>query len=271
MRALALAVSALLFLATSAGAGRAGSWTLFFEALPATGLTLTRLADAPYAERLALARRTAAEIVPEVTAILDLSATTSDIATAPGGWRLATAPSLRAEVCCGEAAARRLSAALGYVLRQTAVLAADLRDAGGGTAYGIVALPPGPADPALTQRFFLHAARTDQGLADGYSTIGRGMLFLNVRDPAGRPFGGLADGPFLDALRRAAASFGDTDVGFTRSGNARVMFIANDWQALAAGEDYRRLLDAASIPALDRAATRHQAIVAALAARFGWR
>lgn len=271
MRIRALALSALLLLAAAAGEGRAASWTIFFEALPASGLSLPRLPDAPYGERLDLTRRTAAEIVPAAVAAVGMSGAVSGVTTAPGGWRLATAPSMRAEARGGAAAARRLAAALGYVLRQTAVLAADLDDAGGTTAYGIVALPSGPADPALTQRFYLHAAATDRGLSDGYSTLAQGLLFLNVRDAAGRPFGGLDDGPFLAALRQAAASSRGPPAAFARSGRATVILVANDWQARPAGEDYRAMLDTAAIAPLDRLAARHHALLMELADRFGWR
>lgn len=121
-------------------------------------------ADAPYGEREELTRPAADEIVPAVTGALGLSGAVTEVAIGPGGWRLATQASLRAVLAADadEAAARRLAAALGLVFRQSDVLAADLDAADGEAAYGIVALP---ADPVLTQRFYLHAAVADRGWA----------------------------------------------------------------------------------------------------------
>ncbi|MCC7276638.1 MAG: hypothetical protein IT561_28505 [Alphaproteobacteria bacterium] len=268
---LSLLLLALLVLCGGSAEAAPRSWLVFFEAIPATGIDLPRLTDAPYDERLVVAERVRDELLAEVVTALALGKDIGETAVAPGGWMLATEPSLQASVPGGEAPALKLAAALGYVLRQSAVLAADLGDDRGAVGYAIVALPAVPADPALAQRFFLHAAGIDRGLAGGYSTVGAGLLYFNLRDRAGRPYGGLDDAAFADALRQAATTFQEPPLRFATAGRARVVLVANDWASAPNGAAYRLQIGSGAVPALDRLQERHRAIVGEVAARFGWR
>ncbi|MGE0717362.1 MAG: hypothetical protein AB7P02_18090 [Alphaproteobacteria bacterium] len=270
MRLLSILLVALALAIGAPAAAQQRPWTVFFEAIPATGIDLPRLAEAPYEDREVLADRVVAEIVPPVVTALGLDKQVGQIATRPGGWMLATEPSLQATVQGGEAPATRLAAGLGYVLRQSAVLAVDIGDEKGDTVYAMVALPSGRPDPATTQLFFLHAAGIERGLAGGYSTIAQGLLYLNLRDRAGRPYGGLDDTMFVDSLRQAADTF-TPKLRVARSGRARVMLVANDWAASPGGSRYRVHLPSSVMTALDDAQKRHVAIVNEVAARFGWR
>lgn len=239
------------------------AWTLFFESVPVAGYTLPGLVSAPYAERLALTRASADGVVPQVTASLGLAGKTSAIAVGPCGWKLGTQPAMRLEVASDRSAALSLAAALGYVFRQSAVLAADFDDTAADTVYGIVALPPGPVDPAMTHRFYLHAAATDRHLDGGYSLVPEGLLFLALGkgDPD----------QFLASLRRAATTFEEADLRFARSGKAKVVLVANNWETDTDGSAYRHRFAPSLVALLDQAAQRNQALIDRLAERFRWR
>lgn len=246
-------------------------WLVLVEAIPAVGIALPRIDASPYEEREALAEHVRETVVPQVAGVLGLSTSIEPRDVTPGGWLLSTQPTIPVTVQ-GAPAAARMAAALGYVLRQSAVLTVDLADGQGGTGFGLVALPDGAPDPALTQQFFLHAAGIDRGLSGGYTALPVGMLFLNLRDPRGRPYGGLEDASFIEALRRAAASFADPPLRFERAGNARAVLVANDWKAAPDGARYRAMVgDDAVFRRLEPIQLRHGAIVLETADRFGWR
>ena len=260
MRRPAIAV-VLLFLALLPGP--AWAWTLFFEAMPVAGYALPGLANAPYSERAALTRAAADGVVPSVAASLGLAGKMSPVAIGPCGWRLTTQPAMRADVASDRNAAIHLAAALGYVFRQSAVLVADFDDTAGETTYGVVSLPPGPADPMLTHRFYLHAAATDSILEGGYSSVPEGLLFLGLgkTDPE----------RFVAGLRRAAETFGEPGMRFVRSGKAKAMLVANNWDVDSEGGAYRGRFPQSTVALLDQATQRNQALIDRLAERFRWR
>ncbi|WP_374448419.1 hypothetical protein [Stella sp.] len=239
------------------------AWTLFFESVPVAGYTLPGLVGAPYVERLALTRASADGVVPQVTASLGLAGKTSTIAVGPCGWKLGTQPAMRLEIASDRTAALNLAAALGYVFRQSAVLAADFDDPAADAVYGVVKLPPGPVDPVLTHRFYMHAAAIDRILDGGYSTVPEGLLFLDLgRSDPDR---------FLASLRRAAETFGEADVKFVRSGKAKAVLVLNNWDTDPEGGAFRHRFPPSLVTLLDQAAARNQAIIDRLAERFRWR
>ena len=246
-------------------------WLLLAEAIPAVGVDLPHLDAAPYEEREALAEQVRVELVPRIAAAIGVPGGAEARAVTPGGWMLTTNPSIPVTVLGGRAA-ERMAAALGLVLRQSAVLTVDLADGQGGTGFGLVALPDGPGDPALAHQFFLHAAGVDRGLAGGYTALPVGMVFLNLRDGRGRPYGGIDDAAFADALRRAVTTFPGPALRYERSGTARALLIGNDWKTSPDGAAYRdRIADPAAVRRLGPIQQRHTALVLEAAGKFGWR
>ncbi|HYD67925.1 hypothetical protein [Azospirillum sp.] len=241
---------------------------LFYEAVPAmseargpeaTAPEAGALDKAPFAVRSAFAARVAGELVPAVLRALghDPAAAVTELTV--GGWQLRTNPSLHTALPLADAEADRLAAALGFVLRQDSVLVADLTQGDGRTGSVIVTLPR--LTPDRAQRFFAHAARVDAGLGGGYTAFGDAMLFLNVAGDDGKPYSGLPDAAFADALARAARRF--PAARLTATGLADARFVSNDWAAAPDGADYTRRLDPATVAALRTLRDRHAALLRA--------
>ena len=263
-RRLGLPLALLLLLWGQCAAAEA---LLFYEALPAAQVVLPKAKDAPYAEKQRLAEAVARELVPGIVDALDLDPTRARTSVAPGGYEGRTNPSLQTALPASQAEARRLAAALGYVLRQESVLVADLADAAGDSFQVTVGFARAP-DADLAQRFFAHAAETDRGLAGGYSIVGSGMVFVNLRGADGKPLGGLNDAAFLGGLRRAAAGFPGAAVA--ASGRCRAYLVENDWARARDGEEFAIALGGKA-GALMLLRLKHTVIVETLAARYGWR
>lgn len=239
------------------------AWTLFFEAVPVAGYTLPGLVNAPYGERLALTRAAVDGVVPQVAASLGLAGKMSPVAIGPCGTRMVTQPAMRADVAADRTAAHNLAAALGYVFRQSVVLAADFDDVRGGSAYAVVGLQSGPVDAALAHRFYIHAAAAEPTLIRGYGALAEGLIFFHL--------GREEPEQFAAAMRRAIESFDEPGVRFVRLGRARVDLIMNDWQADPEGGAYRQRFSPSLVGLLDQAMGRNQALIDRLAERFRWR
>lgn len=263
----ALARGVLLLLLCAQAAAAQTTLLLSYEAMPAAQVDLPRAKDAPYAEKEMLARAVAEELVPGVIDAMGLDPLAAKTEIAPGGYEGKTNPSLQTALPAAEARARRLAAALGYVLRQQSVLVSDLSDAGGGSLCATVGFRE-PPSPAAAHAFFLHAARTDKGLGGGYSAAGGRMLFINLRGADGKPFGGLDDAGFAAALKRAAATF--PGAAFAGEAGCRAYLVENDWAKAANGEDYAAAIGP-DASALLLARLKHTVMVEIFAARLGWR
>src|SRR6185503_8216374 len=119
-----------------------------------------------------------------------------------------------------------------------------------------------------------HAAEIHKGLGGGYTAFGDEMIFLNVRDEAGKPYSELDDRAFAKGLRQAAASFKGGSARVARVGHARAKFVGNSWRQKPNGEDYVALLGGASDPAVARlkqVQDRHTAMLMDAAERWGWK
>ena len=238
-----------------------------YEAMPAAQIVLPKAKTAPYADRERLAREAAGELVPAIIDAVKLDYTRARTEIAPGGYLRETDPSLQTTLTVGHADARRLAAALGYVLRQGSVLVSDCSDAGGMAAYAAIRFDR-PVDADLAHKFFLHAAGIEKGLGGGYSVTGGRMLFINLAGADGKPFSGLAGDSFVAGLRRAAETF--PGAALAASGKCRAYLVANDWSKATNGEEYAAELGSGG-GGLMLLRLKHTAMVETLASRYGWR
>lgn len=194
---------------------------LFFEAV-----TADLPADMPYDARRRLTERVRGDLLPAI--LENCGAAAAMTGSGMGGYRLRTNPSLHMTVTLADGPADRLAAALAWALDQESVLVADFAAPGGAspdgtTGYALVHFPEGALTPDLAQRFFLAAATLHDGLGGGYTAMGDGMLFLNLRGADGRPFSGLSDEAFTDALARAASGFPGAALAGTGRADARLI------------------------------------------------
>ncbi len=238
-----------------------------YEAMPSAQIVLPKAKTAPYADRERLARAAADELVPAIIDALKLDPTRARTEVAPGGFLLETDPSLQTTLPVGHADARRLAAALGYVLRQGSVLVSDCNDAGSTMAYAAIRFDR-PLDADLAHKFFLHAAGIEKGLGGGYSVTGGRMLFINLAGADGKKFSGLDDNTFVAGLRRASQSF--PGAVLAASGTCRAYLVENDWSKATNGEEYATELGPGG-GGLMLLRLKHTAMVESFASRYGWR
>lgn len=250
------------------GPAAAQSPLLFsYEALPAAQIVLPKAKTAPYADRDRLARTVADELVPAIIDAMKFDPTRAKTEVAPGGYLLETNPSLQTTLAIGHAEARRLAAALGYVLRQGSVLVSDCGDPAGTAAYAAIRFDR-PPDADLAHKFFLHAAAIEKGLGGGYSVTGGRMLFINLAGADGKPFSGLGSDAFVAGLRRASQSF--PGAALAASGKCRAYLVENDWSKSTNGEGYAAQLGPGG-GGLMLLRLKHTAMVESFASRHGWR
>jgi len=207
------------------------------EAIPSGPLAPPELAHATYAEAEAVARQVASHLAGPALRAVGIAPERLDIQVAPGGAFNETVPMLQLRGTLDEAETARAAAALGYVLRQFAVLTADFRDTEAGTAFALVGMRT-RVTPVLGQHFFAHAGQVTEGLGTSYVASGDEMLFLNLRDPDGGLLTGLDDDNFLQALGDAVASFPNGTATLRRTGTAAAAFLVNDWTASPNGEEF---------------------------------
>jgi len=180
----------------------------------------------------------------------------------PGGYKLRSDPSLVTAIETRSSQATLLGAAFGYVFRQRSVLVVDLGASDGDQFFARVQFHGIPLSGPLADEFFRHAAKVSPALGEGYTAFDNSMLFINLRDESGKPYGGLDDDAFLQALTKAVASFTTARTSIAAKGKIEARFVGNDWQSSPQGGEYRILLPAETLPALD-------AIQARIAERIG--
>lgn len=276
-----LSLSVAMCIAASAPAQEA-RWLISFETLSSLPPTPPNIGDRPYNERAAATQEAVDTVLPTILAWAGRNARpgyrTEGPALTPGGYQLKTSPSVQLVLRAGAADATRLGAAVGFVFRQWAVMVSN---ADGETALGnrrrhvgLVRLERAdrPIDADFAQAFFAHAAGVDKGLGLGYTSIGKTLLYLNIRDASGKPVGGLNDLAFAERLKTAADSF---TRGTLRAAPPIVVdawFVENDWAKMPNGDHYARLigsdLDKAQVKLLQ---ARADALIKDIARRYGWR
>jgi hypothetical protein len=244
-----------------------------FEAA-SSQLGLARMGEAQYADRAAFAAKVKDELLADIFRAVGVDPAKVRTEMTPGGYLLRTNSSLQSRTVVDWRQADRVAAALGYVLRQSSVLVSDLADAKGGTGLAVVRFPRGTLTAAMADSFFQHAAKIHKGLGGGFTAFGDEMIFLNVRDDAGKPYSELNDRDFARGLRAAAMSFKDGRAKLVRAGQARAKFVGNSWRQKPNGEDYVALLGGSTDPAVLRlkpVQDRHTTMIMEAAERWGWK
>jgi hypothetical protein len=271
MRAI-LRLLLVLTLVLTAGAAAAIERPLLFSyEATSSQLGLTRLRDGSYADRAAFTAKVKEELLPDILRATGVDPSKVRTELTPGGYLLRTNASLQSRIWIDDAHAGRIAAALGYVFRQSSVLVSDLGDAKGGTGLVVVSFPRGTLTAAMAHRFFEHAADVHKGLGGGYTAFGDQMIFLNVRDDAGKPYSELSDRDFARGLRPAAMSFKGAKAKVARVGHAKAQFVGNSWSRKPNGEDYAAILGDAQVARLKPLQERHTAMLMDAAERWGWK
>jgi hypothetical protein len=246
-----LAAAAALTLALFfAGIGAALAQTLLiYQANPAPGTNLPSLDALPYDAVQDLTQSVAGQGT-QIARAVGFSGETG-IEVVPGGYRLRSDPSIVMRVKAEPRQATLLAAALGYVYRQDSVLVLDLAALDADQFYVRIGFADANLNGALADAFFRHAAQVDPALGAGYTAFDNELVFINLRDDAGRPYGGLDDEAFKAALAKAAANFSGARASIVKTGLVEARLVGNDWQALPDGGTYRTLLPLDALPALD--------------------
>ncbi len=222
---------------------------LLYQANPAAGTGLPSLAKLDYE---ALEKLTG-QVAGEDRTIAAAVGFTGKLETAlvPGGYKLRSDPSLVTAIATRSSQATLLAAAFGYVFRQDSVLVVDLGASDGDQFFARVRFHEIPLSGGLAEAFFQHAAKVDPALGEGYTAFDNTMLFINLRDDTGKSYGGLDNDAFLAALNKAVTSFTAAKVSLFQTGKIEARFVGNDWRASPQGGEYRILLPAETLPALD--------------------
>ncbi len=260
----------LLGLVTN-GALAADRPLLFSYEATSSQLGLAKLRDASYADRAAFTAQVRDALLPDIFRAAGVDPSKVRTELTPGGYLLRTNASLQSRVVLDDRAADRLAAALGYVFRQSSVLVSDLADAKGGTGLVVVRFAKGTLTAATAHGFFEHAADVHKGLGGGYTAFGDEMIFLNVRDGAGKPYSELSDRDFARGLRPAAMSFKGGKASVVQVGQAKARFVGNSWRQKPNGEDYVALLGEPLAARLKPLQERHTAMLMDAADRWGWK
>ncbi|MBM3546302.1 MAG: hypothetical protein FJX54_05080 [Alphaproteobacteria bacterium] len=244
---------------------------LFSYEATSSQLGLSKLRDAQYADRAAFTAKVKDEILPDILRAVGVDPAKVRTELTPGGYLLRTNASLQSRVVVDDRQADRLAAALGFVFRQSSVLVSDLADANGGTGFVVVRFQKGTLTAAKAQDFFVHAADVHKGLGGGYTAFGDDMIFLNVRDGAGKPYSELSDRDFARGLRPAAMSYKGGKAKIARVGQAKAKFVSNSWRQKPNGEDYAAILGQPLVSRLRPLQERHTAMIMDAAERWGWK
>jgi hypothetical protein len=235
-RVAALAAALLVF-AGSASAEALRNWRIAFEVLSSQHAQPAEGRKASYGEKDALTRAVLAEIVPHVWTTLGAVAARVRSRVQAGGYGNEVNPSIHSVVQTTEAEARRLSAALGFVFRQDAVLMYDLAAETGDLKQVTVRFARRSMTPAIATRYFELARRELKSDKLGFSTTLSRMIFINLNT-------GIADDALAAGLTRAAAAWPEMNIKVEPPKALRALLIENDWGKEKAGESYVRQLGA---------------------------
>jgi len=257
-----LGLLAAAILAAAPGLAEAPrTWRLAFEVISSQHAQPAR--KATYDEKDGLTRAALAELVPHVWTQLGAVASRARSRVRAGGYKDEINPAIHSNVVTGEAEARRLAAALGYVFRQWAVLMYDLDAEPGTHRYVSVRFPRGALNLERADRFFARARAQLASDKLGFSATGNRLVFINLAT-------GIADDAFFAGLARAGADLPDDAIAVEPAKPARAFLIENDWEKSKDGEDFARLFggSAAALAALGRLRVRHDGRVRRWAQRL---
>lgn len=259
---------------SDSGAGALPTLQLSFEAIPGNGFDMGGhvydTSEVDYTSKAAFTSEILSAVVPGVMEATGASADLDQQLT-PGGFELATSPSLQIRGPQDPAAAKALAASLGWTCYQWSVLVTNFAETDGGTGYGTVAFESGALTPELAQSFFEHAATVDPGLAGGYTAFGDELIFLNLRGTDGAPYSGLEDGAFITDLESATSSFTGATVSLSASGEVQAYLEENDWTGTGpTGEGYAADLSGEQLAALEPLREAYLTALEATGGPGGW-
>ncbi len=175
----------------------AAEWLLSFEVVPADD-------SQPYSTRAAQTAEVIVELGPVVLEAVGIDPSLFDVEVAPGGYRGRINPSVMLPLDGERDAAERVAAAFGSVFGQESVLV--WREGSGDSLVGMVDMPSLTSN--LADHFFRLATAMNPALGGGFSSRGNRMYFINLRGRDGKPFSGLDDAAFAQALRTVAERLG---------------------------------------------------------------
>jgi hypothetical protein len=235
---MAALAAALLVFAGSASAEALRNWRIAFEVLSSQHAQPAGGRKASYAEKDALTRAVLAEIVPHVwTTLGAVVAARVRSRVQAGGYGNEVNPSIHSAVQTTEAEARRLSAALGFVFRQDAVLMYDLAAEDGQLKQVTVRFARRSMTPAIAARFFDLARQELKNDKLGFSSTLSRMIFININT-------GIGDDALAAGLKRAAAAWPQQNITVEPPKSVRALLVENDWSKQKAGESYASELGA---------------------------
>jgi hypothetical protein len=244
-------LSAAAILAAAPGLAEAPrTWRLAFEVLSSQHAEPAR--KATYEEKERLTRAALAELVPHVWTNLGAVASRARSRVRAGGYKDEINPAIQSNLVTGEAEARRLAAALGYVFRQWAVLMYDLDAEPATFRYVSVRFPRGTLTVVQAERFFARARAQLASEKLGFSAAGNRLVFINLHT-------GIADDAFFAGLTRAGADLPGVAIKVEPAKPVRAFLIENDWAKSKDGEEFARVFagSGAALAALGRLRARH--------------
>ncbi len=242
------------------------TWLVAYEVLPLTPGDLPGLVRATYEQKAAVTQEAAERLVPVALKTLDGKHRLEWTRVGPGGYAGEINPSIYTSLSATRADAERVAAAIGYVLRQTHVLIADLADRKGNVGMVEVEFKDTGLTP-LRAAGFLRAAHLTLASDDlGFSALDDRMIFLNLGT-------GIENDAFHAGIAKTAIRFPPPPT-VSALRRATAFFVSNNWKKQPDGEAYAARLGGEMSPLvlnLRQLRARHRALIARAAKRYGWR
>lgn len=242
------------------------AWLIAYEVLPPAGKNLPGLVRATYQQKAKVTQDAAERLVPKVMRLVGGDTRLDWTRLGPGGHAGETNPSIYTSVSATKVQAERIAAALGYVMRQSGVLVANLNDPKGRIAMVEVNFGSSGLTP-LRAAGFLRAANLTLSSNDlGYSALDDRMIFLNIGT-------GIEDDAFHAGLAKTAVTF-PPPPAVSELKRATAIFLTNNWSTAPDGEAYAvRLGGTMSNVVLNLRQLRreHRSIIDRAAKLYSWR
>lgn len=241
-------------------------WLIAYEALPAPGKALPGLVRATYEQKSQVTQEAAERLVPKVMRLVGAGRRLEWTRIGPGGYAGEINPSIYTSISATRAQAERTAAALGYVLRQSVVLVADLNDREGETAMVEINFRDTGLTP-LRAAGFLRAANLTLASNDvGFSALDDRMIFLNIGTD-------VENEAFHAGLAKTAVGFSPTP-SVSDIKRATAVFVSNNWSTAPDGEEYAARLGGImsnAVLTLRQLRSEYREIIDRAAKRYSWR
>lgn len=242
------------------------AWLVAYEVLPLERKDLPGLVRATYQQREEVTREAAERLVPKALRVFGSDLRLEWTRIGPGGHAGEINPAVYTSISATRVQAEKVAAALGYVMRQSSVLVADLQDDKGNIAMVEISFSDAGLTPLRAAGFLRAANLTLASNELGFSAIDDRMIFLNIGT-------GIDDEAFHAGLAKTATTF-PPPPAVSAVKRATATFVTNNWSRSPDGEEYAaRLGGAMSNDVLNLRQLRgeHRAIIARAAQRYGWR